>query len=888
MSTPARRASPLHVLIGATALLIGAASANGAPFSLATTPGRLPKDIVPLDYTVDLTPDAASFSLSGHVSVVLEFHKAAATILFDSLNEKLSGVRLDGRPVKSTVSDDEKQLTTVTLDKAAAPGRHTLSFSYTGKLEQEALGMFVQNYRLPDGNTGTMISTQLESTDARRVFPCWDEPAFRATFTLSTTLPAAWTAVANMPVVRRTVSGPLATTTFARTPRMSPYLVELSAGDLRSIGLEDHGLHLGLWAVGGHEQEGAWALSNTRDIVADYGEYFDYPFPLPKLDSIAIPGGFSGAMENWGAITYTEFVLLVTPKSTQANRQLIFTIQAHELAHQWFGDLVTLAWWDEEWLNESMTFWMEQKETQLRHPEWHIWETEDRNKEIAMRADAQANSEAIHVHVTDESAASNSYDQNMVGGKGQTIMRMFEAYLGPDKFREGLRAYMKARALSNATGADLWNALGAAAGRSDIATLIGAWAEQPGFPLVSVATHCDAAGERSVSLSQHRFLLSGEDKASLRWSVPLQIRAGAATEPHSVLFTTDGQSAAAGRCGEPLSVNAGGLGYFRASYDAPALAANVKGFASLPNGDKIAMLDDQWALVASGNAALPSYLAFAEAMGESLNTRAWQQIEQALGMIERAERGKPGHEAFTAYARSLLKAPFERLGWDPKPDETPDVAQLRHALINDLGAWGDTDVIAEARRRFSAFLADHRAVPLDDQAVLLTVIAHHADEKTFDQLLALAKSTSDQFELVRYFTALANVGDPKLAARVAAIAVSDEVPPQASSLRMAMIGTLSGYHGLLSWNTFAPNSEKVLASLGAEANITMAQAIPRIYATDVPLPELESWIRSKLPADLSPLIERGMATARFTRAEQAAQVSAADDYLKQRATQAGH
>jgi aminopeptidase N len=316
MSSPSIRTPSVHAGLAAAALLIAAFSANGAPFSLDTTPGRLSKDIVPLDYTVALTPDAATFSIAGHVSVVLEFRKASATIEFDSLNEVLSGVKFDGKPVKSTVSDDAKQLTTVVLNKAAAVGRHTLSFSYTGKLEQEARGMFVQNYRLPDGTTGTMLSTQLESIDARRVFPCWDEPAFRATFALTTTLPAAWTAVSNMPVVRRTVSGPLATTTFARTPRMSPYLVELSAGDLRSISLDDHGLHLSLWAVGGTEHEGTWALANTRDIVADYSDYFAYPFPLPKLDSIAIPGGFSGAMENWGAITYTEFVLLVTPESS--------------------------------------------------------------------------------------------------------------------------------------------------------------------------------------------------------------------------------------------------------------------------------------------------------------------------------------------------------------------------------------------------------------------------------------------------------------------------------------------------------------------------------------------------------------------------------------------
>jgi aminopeptidase N len=883
MTTHKDHTSPASSRIAGTLLLIACVSANAAPFSFDTTPGRLPKNVVPVDYKIDLTPDAETLSISGHESVVLEFRQATAIVQFDSLNEKLSDVALDGKPVKSTVSDDEKQLTTVTLESPAHAGRHTLSFAYTGKIEQEARGLFAQKYRKPDGTTAVMLSTQLESIDARRVFPCWDEPSFRATFSVSATLPVGWTGVSNMPVVRRVVAGPLATTTFARTPRMSAYLLELTAGDLAEAGTVAQGTRFGIWAVRGREHDGAEALANAEAILADYSDYFGYRFPLPKLDSIAIPGGWSGAMENWGAITYMDLYLLETPESTLADRQVVFTIQAHEMAHQWFGDLVTLAWWDEEWLNESMTFWMEQKETALRHPEWHIWESEDLSKEVAMRADAQPNSEAIHVHVTDESEAANSYDQDMVGGKGQTVMRMFEAFLGPEKFRAGLRSYMKARAFSNATGADLWNALGAEAGGIDVAGVIGPWAEQPGFPLVSVATRCDAANQRTLSLSQHRFLLSGEAKAALRWSVPLQIRSGAHGEPRSVLLSSDGQSIAAGRCGEPLSINADGIGYFRASYDEPTLAANTQSFASLPDGDKIALLDDQWALVESGTTTLPSYLALAEAMGEGLDTRAWQQIEQALGAIEHAERGTPGHDAFTAYARSVLKSPFLRLGWDARPGETPDVLQLRHALIGDLGAWGDQSVLDEAHRRYRAFLLDHRRVAPDDQGVLLSVIGHHADAATFDQLYALAKAANDQSEVQRYFAAIASVDDPALAARAAAIAVSDDIPPQADALRFGLLAAIARKHGPLSWNAFASNYAKVLAAQGSYADMAIAQAVPQIYGTEVPLAQLESWIRSKVPPQLSPVVERGMAGAKFTRAEQAAFISAADAYLKGRA-----
>jgi aminopeptidase N len=887
MTTHKDHTSSVISRIAGALLLIAWTGANAAPYSFDTTPGRLSKDIVPIDYTIALTPDAAALSIAGHESVVLDFRKPSAIVEFDSLNETLSDVALDGKPVKSTVSDDEKQLTTVTLERAAPAGRHTLSFSYTGKIEQQARGLFAQKYRQADGTSAVMLTTQLESIDARRVFPCWDEPAFRATFAISATLPSGWTAVSNMPVARRLVKGALATTTFARTPRMSAYLVELTAGDLAEIGANVQGVRFGIWAVRGREHDGAQGLVNAEEILADYSDYFGYHFPLPKLDSIAIPGGWSGAMENWGAITYMDILLLETPQSTLADREEVFTIQAHEMAHQWFGDLVTLAWWDEEWLNESMTFWMEHKESVLRHPEWQEWESEDLSKEAAMRADAQSNSEAIHVHVTDESAAANSYDQDMVGGKGQTVMRMFEAFLGPDKFRAGLRSYMKARAFSNATGADLWNALGAAAGGIDVAGIVGPWAEQPGFPLVSVATRCDGNGARTLSLSQHRFLLSGEDKVERRWSVPLRIRSGASGEPHSVLLSADGQSVAAGRCGEPLSVNADAIGYFRASYDEPTLAANAHSFASLPDGDKIAQLDDQWALVEAGAAPLPGYLAFAEAMGDGLDTRAWQQIELALGTIEHAERGKPGHDAFTAYARSVLKTPFERLGWDARAGEAPSVQQLRHALIGDLGAWGEPSVVEEARRRFAAFLTDHRHVAPDDQGALLTVVGHHADAATFEQLRALAKSTNDTNELQRYVIALASVDDPGLAARAAQIAMSDDIPPQAESLRFYMLATLAGRHGLVSWQAFTANSAKALVALGAYADETIAQNVPLIYGTDVPLAQLESWIRSKVPPEMSPVVERGMAMAKFKLAVQAALTGAADVYLKGRPTATG-
>ena len=435
-------------------------------------------------------PNVDALRFTGTESVQLQFRAATATVQFNSLNQSLSQVRLDGRPVKGVTSSDEQQLTTVTLTKPLT-GLHTLSFSYSGKIETQPVGLFAQKYTRAGGGQGVLLSTQFEATDARRMFPCWDEPAFRADFHLTVTVPAAWATVGNMPIERRTVHGQQATVSFQRSPKMPSYLVEFTAGDLREVSAARGGTRFGVWAVAGHEQDGAVALASAQDILADYNDYFAHPYPLPKLDSIAVPGGFSGAMENWGAITYNDQILLVSPSSTLQDRQTVFSVQAHEMAHQWFGDLVTMGWWDDTWLNESFASWLAAKETAARYPQWRWWEQEDVSKESAMAADARATSHAIEQHVTDELQAADSFDSDITYSKGEALLRMLEAYIGEDVFRQGIRNYIKSRAYSNAAAADLWNALGQASGKNVTRARTAAQRDRrAGFPLVNRDTAC--------------------------------------------------------------------------------------------------------------------------------------------------------------------------------------------------------------------------------------------------------------------------------------------------------------------------------------------------------------------------------------------------------------
>jgi aminopeptidase N len=515
----------------------------------------------------------------------------------------------------------------------------------------------------------------------------------------------------------------------------------------------------------------------------------------------------------------------------------------------------------------------------LRNPAWKWWEAKDQDKEAAMAADARGTAQPIHQHISDELQAENAFDTAIVYSKGQAVLRMLENYLGPDTLRDGIRRYIRARAYSNATSGDLWNALSAASG-TDVGQIASDWTEQPGFPLIRVATRCDTAGARTITVAQTRFLLRGSDAKASHWHVPLQVRSGVNGEPKSVLLTQDGQAIAAGRCDEPLSVNAGAIGYFRSQYDDATMEIDTRNFEALPDGDKIALLDDQWALAEAGSVPVASYLKLTTSMGTNLDTRAWQQITSSLGAIEFDERGSPGHDAFASFARSVLKPVANQLGWIAKAEEGPDVRMLRRMVLEDLGFWGDQGVVDEARRQFGVFVTDHGAIEPDDQPFILNIVARNADPATFEKMLALAKQATTDIDRQRYYRALANVRDRQLASRVAEISVSSELPPEDSLLRVTMVAMLSAEQPQLSWQTFTGHSDTLMAPLAGYASSEMAELVPTIYWNGIPLAEIDSWLRAHEPADMSANVDRSMETARFKLAEKTALVAAADAYIQ--------
>ena len=620
-----------------------------------------------------------------------------------------------------------------------------------------------------------MLVTQFEVADARRMFPGWDEPAFKATFQLSVTLPTDLAVVSNMPIGSETPAGAgMHHVAFATSPRMSSYLLALIAGDMQAIHARAVNTNMAAWAPAGEAEQARYALDAETRILPYYNDYFGVAYPLPKLDLIAIPGNYeAGAMENWGAITFIDDAMLFDPAtSSPATRETIFLDTAHEMAHQWSGDLVTMGWWDNIWLNEGFATWMEMKATDHFNPAWEVWPRQHNQREAAMGQDALPTTHPIQQTIHDEAEANTAFD-SISYQKGEQIIRMVEDWLGPDVFRDGMRRYMQAHRYGNATSADLWAALGAASHR-DVAHVAASFTEQPGIPLVHVARtqvgdYCEA------TLTQDRFTVHDPHPRQETWNIPVTLGA-----PHMasrrILLTEASTTIALPNCGAPLKANLGEAGYFRTQYDSASLQALTAVFTDLSPTDRTNLLGDQFALFVASRAPLAGYLDLVEKLGGEQNTAVWSDTLSHLTRLDRALAGSPLRPRFAAFAAGLIRPEFGRLGWDAKPNEPFIDALLRPDVIAAMGRFRDPAVVAEARRRFDAFVQDPKTLPPALREPVLTIVGRTADQATYDKLRTAGIRATSTEEKMRYFYALAGATDPALIRQTVAFADAGEIP----------------------------------------------------------------------------------------------------------------
>jgi aminopeptidase N len=754
-------------------------------FSMTTTPGKLPKDIIPRAYVIRLEPNTDSLVTIGSESIEVEVLKPTDRIVINAVDTDISQARLSGAHTSEELTpqiDAKAETVTFQTKTSLEPGSYQLALTFQSKITEQPHGLFIQYFRIGE-RLERLLSTQMEPTDARRLFPCWDEPVFRALFQLTVKAKKEDTVISNMPIASEQTLGPdEKLVTFDRTPAMASYLFVLACGKLEWVEDEVAGLKLRIVTTPCKQELGRYALQVTKEILPYYNEYFGVPYPLPKLDQIALPSGFGGAMENWGGITYNEDLLLFDPQaSSDLVKQRIFEVMAHEIAHQWFGDLVTMAWWDNIWLNEGFASWMQKKATDHFNPDWKVWVHANNDKQRAMAFDARKTSHPIQQPITDEAQANSAFDE-ITYQKGQSFIRMLENYVGEETFRSGIRSYMAKHKYSNTTTADLWEALETAAGKP-VKDVAASWTEQPGFPLIKVKTQC-VNGRQVVGLQQARFLIGEPENTSLSWSVPVGIvRVNEPKKMKRVLLSKSSSNFDVWRCDEPIKVNAGDVGFFRVSYE-PALFSELERNAlKLPESDRVNLVTDTWATLESGDSPASTYFELLEGLSRDDSYAVWQSIigfERTIGplkLVNRLEQDQPGGAKYENYVCALLGQKLAELTWDEQAGEPIEKRLLRALLIEALGTFGDQSVIDEAFRRFASFRENPTSLNPNLRPAVVRIVGRCSSPTDYEILLKLAEESPTSEQRRMYLRALSAVRDPELARRSVEFFVSKHVAP---------------------------------------------------------------------------------------------------------------
>ncbi len=731
----------------------------------------LPATATPVHYDIAVVPDSAHLTFKGSVTIDIDVAKPTHDIVLNAADLTLARVKLDkGSDTPKITLDDAAQTATFTFANELASGRHRLTINYVGKIYEQASGLFALDYKAGK-RTKRALFTQFENSDARRFVPCWDEPNRKATFALTVTVPKRDLAVSNMPVAKTERAGRgLKRVRFQTSPRMSSYLLFLSTGDMERISRRVGKVDVGVVVKRGDRARARYALDAAVRILPYYNDYFGTPYPLPKLDAIAGPGSsqFFGAMENWGAIFYFERAILVDPRTTTENdRRRVFNVIAHEMAHQWFGNLVTMDWWDDLWLNEGYATWMAFKADDHFHPEWSVALDKIDSKDRAMGRDARIGTHPVVQPILDVNQASQAFDA-ITYQKGSAVISMIEDYVGETAFRDGVRNYIAAHAYGNAVTDDLWRELDKVA-QTSVTDIAHDFTLQDGIPLIHVEET-----SKGLRLEQSRYKLDDSGRETHEWRVPV-IAAGGG-KPWRGVVTGDGAKAPLD-ASQGAVVNAGQTGYYKTLYTPDSFAKLANRFQTLEPADQLGLIYDARALGFSGDAPLSNLLALARTATPKLHPHVLTVVTERLQGLDAYHKDLPTQDAYRRYARGILKPIFAEVGWTPERREPADQPLLRAALLDALSQLDDADVVAEAKRRFARLVAHPNSVAAEERRAVLGIAARHADIQTWEKLLRLAKTAPTNVEKERFYILLGRAVDPALADRALDLALKGDLAP---------------------------------------------------------------------------------------------------------------
>ncbi|MBI3889484.1 M1 family metallopeptidase [Candidatus Saccharibacteria bacterium] len=684
---------------------------------------RLTDFFTPINYELSLDLDRLSRTFSGIVTIHGTVADTANEVKLHAKDLVIETALIDGQIAEWKTGDNDE--ISITKDGVNA-GDHTIVIRFSGTITDAMHGLYPCYYEHA-GIKKELLATQFESHHAREVFPCIDEPAAKATFDVTLTTEDDVTVLGNMPVTYRDTDGKRMVTKFETSPRMSTYLLAFVVGELQSKSAKTKdGVEVNIWAT---PAQPAASLEYPLDIavrsIEFYNDYFGTAYPLPKSDHVALPDFSSGAMENWGLITYREIALLADPETTSiSSRQYIATVIAHELAHQWFGNLVTMEWWNDLWLNESFATLMEYLAIDALHPEWNIWLDFVTNESvIALRRDAIDGVQSVQVDVNHPDEISTLFDGAIVYAKGGRLLRMIQNYIGSEAFQTGLKAYFEQHAYKNTVGNDLWEALEKASGKP-VASIMNTWISQPGFPVVTLTRN-----DTEVTLTQEQFFVGPHAESTRHWPIPLNAQPSSLPE----LFDTNTITVTADTS---VQLNIGDTAHFITQYDSASLSELTQRVAdmSLSITSRAQLLDEATLLARGGKQSsdtlIPLILAYKNEMAEPV----WGIVAMALAELRKfVEDNKDAEIKLRGAAGALVHEQYQRLGWSPTEHESEEDTKLRSTVIG-LTLYGENEAaIAKAKEIYESTPLDNLDPEL--RPLIISSVARYGDAKIVDDLL---------------------------------------------------------------------------------------------------------------------------------------------------------
>ena len=740
---------------------------------------KLSKFVSPVRYELMLRPDFSGFTFLGEETIAMQIDKPVKEITLHSVGLEIEEAEITSGKFSEAgeVSYQEKEETvTLGFQKKLPVGKAQLRLKFKGILADNLKGFYRSKFEI-DGVEKFLATTQFESTDARRAFPCFDEPSQKCIFDISLIVPSEMEAISNtLPEIVSQHEGGFKVVKFAPTPKMSTYLLAFIIGDLEYIEANiKNGVLVRIFTTPGKLKQAEFALEVAIKCLDFYENYFGIKYPLPVLDLIAIPDFSAGAMENWGAVTYRETALLIDPeKSSSANRQRVVVVIAHELAHQWFGNLVTMEWWTHLWLNEGFASYIEYLAVDHIFPEWQMWSqflTEDHGR--ALELDGLANTHPVEIEVVHPSEISEIFDA-VSYSKGSSIIRMLTEYLGPKVFRDGLRHYLKRHQYANARTEDLWNALGEVSGQN-VAIIMHNWTSMPGYPLVRVKRK---GGRGKLEITQERFFSSpisaSKAKDKTLWSIPLKVM-GDGLGVDGSEFLMDKKSMTIPASGGWLKLNAGEVSLLRVDYSKELLLKLGQALSQGELGvlDRFGLIRDAFDLSEAGFNSTDEALKLALNYKSESNYTVWSELAGKLNKVANLISDEPFYNDFEKNARSIFVEITGKVGWEKKDGEGHTDSLLRALALYSFGSYGDPETIKKAQDMFNSGKIDP-----DLRGVVYNLVAENGGEKEYAQLLALYKKETLQQERDRIARALSLFKSKTLLGKTLEFALSKDVRSQ--------------------------------------------------------------------------------------------------------------